>query len=130
MSLHDIDAMPASVNEVARVLQPAGRFCLAIVHPINSAGSFEGTGADAPFVIKGAYLRAISYSDTVERDGLSMTFHGQHRPLQHYFSALEDAGFLIEALREPKIPDHAVVSEGGRRWQRIPLFLHLRCRRA
>jgi hypothetical protein len=30
---------------------------------------------------------------------------------------------------KPKIPDHAVISDGGRRWQRIPLFLHLRCRR-
>ncbi len=129
MSLHDIDAMPASVGEIARVLQPAGRLCLAIVHPINSAGSFEGTAVDAPFVIKGGYLEPFSYSEAVERSGLSMTFHSQHRPLESYFSALENAGFLIEALREPKIPDDAVVSEGGRRWQRIPLFLHLRCRR-
>ena len=27
-------------------------------------------------------------------------------------------GFVVEALREPEIPDHAVVSEGSRRWQR------------
>jgi SAM-dependent methyltransferase len=129
MSLHDIDAMRGSVGEIARVLKPGGRLCLAIVHPINSAGSFESTAADAPFVIKGGYLTPFGYSDAVERGGLSMTFHSQHRPLESYFSALADAGFLIETLREPKIPDHAVISDGGRRWQRIPLFLHLRCRR-
>jgi hypothetical protein len=59
-----------------------------------------------------------------------MTFHSQHRPLvESYFSALEETGFLTEALREPKVPDHAVVLERSRRWQRVPLFLHLRARR-
>jgi ubiquinone/menaquinone biosynthesis C-methylase UbiE len=78
MSLHDIDAMPAAGREIARVLQPGGRLCLAIVHPINSAGRFETTAADAPFVIKADYLRAFTYAHTVEGDGLSMTFHSQH----------------------------------------------------
>jgi len=43
--------------------------------------------------------------------------------------ALEDTGFVIEALREPRVPDDAIKSERGRRWQRLPLFLHLRARR-
>ena len=130
MSLHDIDSMPAAVREVARVLAPGGRLCAAIVHPINSAGRFESDTADAPFVIKGAYLGTFDYSDTVERDGLSMTFHSKHRPLESYFHALEEAGLLVEALREAGVPDHAIISSRGRRWQRVPLFLHLRARRA
>jgi SAM-dependent methyltransferase len=129
MSLQDVDAMPAAVKEIARVLDTGGRFCMAIVHPINSAGRFETTDADAPFVIKGDYLRAFDYADTFERDGLSMTFHSQHRPLETYFLAMEEAGLLVETLREPRIPDHAVVLERSRRWQRVPYFLHLRARR-
>jgi SAM-dependent methyltransferase len=129
MSLHDIDAMSAAVREVARVLESGGRFCLAIVHPINSAGRFETSAADASFVIKGDYLATFGYHDAVERDGLSMTFHSEHRPIETYFRALEEAGLLVEALREPKVPDDAVVSESSRRWQRVPLFLHLRARR-
>lgn len=129
MSLHDIDAMPRAIGEIARILQPGGRLCLAIVHPINSAGGFERSEAGAPFVIKGSYLHPFPYSDTVERDGLTMTFHSQHRPLEAYFSALEDAGFLVEALRETGIPEEAIASEASRRWQRVPLFLHLRARR-
>ncbi len=130
MSLHDMDAMPDAVSEVARVLKPDGRFCVAIVHPINSAGKFEGdVAADAPFIIKGDYLRSFAYADAVEREGRSMTFHSRHRSLESYFSALEAAGFLVEALREPELPDHAVVQERSRRWQRIPLFLHWRARR-
>jgi SAM-dependent methyltransferase len=130
MSLHDIDAMPAAMREIARILEPGGRLCLAIVHPINSAGRFERHAADAPFVIAGEYLRAFPYADTVERDGMTMTFHSQHRPLSAYFAALEEAGFLVEALREPGVPDHAIASEAGRRWQRLPLFLHIRARRS
>jgi hypothetical protein len=58
-----------------------------------------------------------------------MTFHSQHRPLETYFLAMEEAGLLVETLREPRIPDHAVVLERSRRWQRVPYFLHLRARR-
>jgi len=47
MSLQDVDAMPAAIKEVARILIPGGRFCLAIVHPINSSGRFDATTADA-----------------------------------------------------------------------------------
>jgi SAM-dependent methyltransferase len=132
MSLHDINAMPAAVQEAARVLEPGGYFCVAIVHPINSAGRFETTADDepAPFVIKGGYLETLDYSDAVERDGLSMTFHSQHRPIESYFLALEEAGMLVEALREPRVPDRVVKTDRGRRWQRVPLFLHLRARRA
>jgi len=129
MSLQDIDAMPTAVREVARILRPGGRFCLAIVHPLNSAGRFETTAADAPFIIRGDYLGPFEYSDVVERGGLTMTFHSQHRSLESYFSALEEAGFVIETLREPEIPDHALVSESSRRWRRVPLFLHLGSRR-
>src|SRR5581483_10671202 len=81
MSLHDIDAMSEAVGEVARILEPAGRFCVAIVHPINSAGKFEGNAADAAFVINGDYLRSFAYVDAVEREGRSMTFHSRHRSL-------------------------------------------------
>ena len=128
MSLHDIDAMAEAVREVARVLEPDGRFCFAIVHPINSAGRFEHRAADASFVIGGDYLQPFYRSDPVERDGLKMTFHSQHRPLEAYFRALEEAGLLVEALREPSVPDHAIVSNDSRRWQRIPGFLHIRAR--
>jgi hypothetical protein len=58
-----------------------------------------------------------------------MTFNSQHRPLEAYFMALEKAGLLVEALREPSLPEHAIVTGTGRRWQRIPFFLHLRALR-
>jgi hypothetical protein len=56
-----------------------------------------------------------------------VTFHSEHRPLEAYSLALEAAGLLVEAIREPKAPDELVIRQPTqRRWQRIPLFLHLR----
>ena len=128
MTLHDMDAMPDVILELARVLEPGGRLCFAIVHPINSAGRFEGETANAPFIIPGQYLEPFRYEDAVERDGLCMTFKSMHRSIESYFSALEAAGLLVESLREPAVPSYAITSETQKRWQRIPLFLHVRAR--
>ena len=120
MCLHDVDDLDAVVREIARVLEPGGRLCLAIVHPLNSAGRFEKHGR---FVIRGSYLDSFRYADRVERDGLTMTFESLHRPMAGYFEALAGAGFVVDALREPATTSHAS-------WSRVPLFLHLRARKA
>jgi SAM-dependent methyltransferase len=126
MSLQDVDEATAAVREAARVLQPGGRFCLAIVHPLSSAGRFEGDDAGSPFVIRGTYLGRFRYADEVERDGLSMIFESEHRPIQWYFGALESAGLLVERLRETDVPESEATEPRHRRWQRLPLFLHVR----
>lgn len=122
MSLQDVDDLGGAIGEIARALEPGGRFCLAIVHPVNSAGSFEGVRGDArrPFVVRGSYFDERRYSDALERDGFTMTFHSVHRSLETFSRALERHGFLVEAIREvtEEDPDDT--------WYRMPLFLHLR----
>jgi SAM-dependent methyltransferase len=127
MSLHDMDDMVGAVRETARLLSPGGHFCLAIVHPLNSAGRFADDRPDSPFVIGGSYLQRHRYVDSIERDGLRMTFHSDHRPLQDYFQALEAVGLVVEALREPTVDAASVQTEARRqRWLRVPLFLDVR----
>lgn len=122
-SLMDVQDMPAAVREAARVLEPGGRFCVCVVHPLADAGAFESRAPDARFVIEGSYYgrRRVEIPD--ERDGLSITFRGWAYPLEDYARALEEAGFLVEALREP-----AYVAPDGSpsRWNRLPNFLQLR----
>lgn len=118
------------MREIARVLEPGGRLCLAIVHPMKSAGRFEGEAANAPFRIEGSYLARFDYCDRVERDGLTMLFHSRHRPLADYFAALAASGLAVETIREPAVPESAATSPSLRRWQRVPLFLHMLARRA
>jgi hypothetical protein len=59
-----------------------------------------------------------------------MTFASEHRPLAAYADALWRAGLLIEWLREPRVPDDAVRAPNDLRWQRVPLFLHIRAVRS
>jgi SAM-dependent methyltransferase len=127
MCLHDIDAMPPAVAEAARVLEPAGRMCVAIPHPINSAGSFRDRDEAAPFVIPGSYLDPAPLRTVLDRGGVRLTFHSEHRPLEAYMRALEAAGLLTETIRELRPSDRLVADDpAAGRWQRIPPFLHLR----
>jgi SAM-dependent methyltransferase len=127
MSLQDIDDADAAVAEAARVLEPGGRLCLAVVHPLNSAGSFDGDEGDSPFTIAGSYLECSYYSDDLVRNELEITFVSAHRPLEAYLGALTNAGLLVERVREPAVPDELVERKPrSGRWQRIPLFLHVR----
>ena len=127
MCLHDMDQMPQAVAEAARVLERGGRLCASIPHPVNSAGVFQGRDGNAPFLIAGSYLDAAPADWMAERGGIQLTFHSEHRPIEAYSRALEAAGLLIEAIRETRAPDAVVTDNPGkRRWQRIPLFLHLR----
>jgi SAM-dependent methyltransferase len=126
MSLMNTDDLEGAVREAARVLRPDGRYCIAIVHPLNSAGSFVSREPDALFVIEGSYFERTQKELPVEREGLEMTFLDAHRPLEDYFRALEGAGFVVERLRE-------VTDDGDprdSRWQRLPLFLHIRAAHA
>ena len=122
MSLQDIDAMDLAVAEASRVLSAGGHLVMAITHQANTAGRFMTApdGGPPPFVIAGSWFERKALADTCERDGLTMTFHSEHRPLLDYSEALASAGFLIERIREVGDPDPAD------KWHRIPLFLHFR----
>jgi SAM-dependent methyltransferase len=127
MSLQDVDDVARAIGEVGRVLEPGGRFCFAIVHPINSAGVFAERSADAPFVIEGSYLEAHRTEDLVDRGGIPMTFHSLHRPLADYVNAVVSAGLQVETMLEPKMDDAFVAEDPSQeRWRRVPLYLFAR----
>jgi SAM-dependent methyltransferase len=119
MMLVSVDDLDAVVRDVARVLAPGGRFCFSTVHPFS--GRPEGAED---------YFAAVRFAERRERHGLGMTFHDVYRPLGAYFGALERAGLLIEALREP-VPDDAYVADHPEvaRWRREPCFLVVRAHR-
>jgi SAM-dependent methyltransferase len=131
MVLQDVDRLDESVAEVARILTPDGHLCLAIIHPIASAGGFaDADDATSAFVVDRPYSESTMLSERFERDGLTMVFHSVHRPIGAYFDALERAGFVVETLREP-VPDEELVHDEPRmnRQRRIPWYLHIRARR-
>jgi hypothetical protein len=123
-----MDDIPAAVRETARVLDPGGRFCMSVLHPISAAGEWlDREDAQSPFVIRGSYFHGPTKVWESDRDGIRMTFHDRRIPLSTYARALEDAGLRIEALREPE-PGEEVRDDArlAARLRRIPLFLHVR----
>jgi hypothetical protein len=52
-----------------------------------------------------------------------MTFRGWTYSLEHYAAAFQRAGFLIEAIREPR-PDPTAARY--QQWQQVPLFMNIR----
>jgi SAM-dependent methyltransferase len=130
-SLMDVDDMPAAVQEASRVLEPGGRLCVSITHPVADAGTFAGHEPEASFVIAGSYLGRRRFEGTFERDGLTITFRGWCYPLEDYARALEEAGFLVERIREPAAGEKAMATFGPaeHRWRRVPLFLQILARK-
>jgi SAM-dependent methyltransferase len=122
-SLMDVEDMPAAVREAARVLAPGGRLCACVTHPMQDAAIWDQDDREAPLVIAEAYLEQRRMQLRVERDGLDFTFDGWCYPLEAYAHAVEDAGLLIEAIREPADP-------AGGRWRRVPMFLMWRALKA
>jgi SAM-dependent methyltransferase len=122
-SLMDVQDMHGAVREAARVLQPRGRLCVCVTHPLADAGRFAADQEDAPFVIEDSYLESRRFEGRFERKGLEMTFRGWSYSLETYSRALEGAHLCIEALREPPMPE-AAADEA--RWRRVPMFLMLR----
>lgn len=111
MSLQDMDDAEAAIREAARVLAPGGRLCLAILHPLRSAGTVDEEAGT--FVISGSYF------DTVHHIRPGIQVPSVHRPLVAYFTALEQAGLLVEAVRE--VSSQYALLQG-----RVPACLHLR----
>jgi ubiquinone/menaquinone biosynthesis C-methylase UbiE len=123
----DVADMPAAIREAARVLEPGGRFCLSVTHPLNDAGCFESDNPDSGFVIRDSYFGRRPSGGRFEREGLHMTFYGWAYALEDYFRALEVSGFVAERLREPSASDRATAQRSAYlRWRRVPMFLQLR----
>jgi SAM-dependent methyltransferase len=118
MALHDMDELTGPIREAARLLSAGGRLCLAVPHPF---AEMERERPDAP-----GYYTHYRYVDVVERGGVKMTFESWRRPLSAYTEVLEQAGFVIEAMREP-VPDEAALAAAPAlaKWREQPLFLHV-----
>ncbi|MDQ3879436.1 MAG: class I SAM-dependent methyltransferase, partial [Actinomycetota bacterium] len=126
-SLQNVDDLEGTIAEIARVLVDGGQLCACIAHPMTDAGRFASRDASAPFVIKDSYYGPRRLDERVERDGIEMTFHGWMYSFEEYTRPLEEAGFVIDVLREPRPSvDAGGGSDGLAQWQRLPLFMMFR----
>lgn len=134
LSVQDMDPLDQVFASAVRVLKPAGRVVLFMVHPAFRPPRGSGWGYDPKRKL--AYRRveryltpgAVPMKEYAEvrkgaPRGATISFH---RPLQDYVNALAGAGLWVDAMAE--LPD-PVKDEGGRSNPEVPLFLALRARK-
>ena len=101
-----IDDVDEAITEVARVLQPGGRFVFFLNHPLlqtPGSGWIDDQILEPPeqYWRIGPYLTEASTIEQVEK-GVFIRF--VHRPLSRYINALAGAGLVLEQMVEPAPP--------------------------
>lgn len=127
--IRDVDD---AIAEVARVLEPGGRFCFFLNHPLlqtPNSGWIDDQFLDPPeqYWRIGPYLVEDETIEEVEKD-VYIPFI--HRPLSRYVNTLAANGLLLERMEEPAPPPgflaRATEYEAA---ATIPRLLYLRTRR-
>ncbi len=101
--IRDVDD---AIAEVARVLEPGGRFCFFLNHPLlqtPNSGWIDDQVLDPPeqYWRIGPYLIEDETIEEVEKDVFIPFIH---RPLSRYLNALADNGLFLERMVEPAPP--------------------------
>jgi SAM-dependent methyltransferase len=123
MVLMDLPRVDVALRELARVLAANGRLVVALTHPcfFTSDWVHDPHGARLHKAVD-AYL-----TPRVEE----LRFWGStphfHRPLSHYFDALQRSGLVVDALKEA-VPSDAQLEQrpDWEHHRRIPSFIVLR----
>jgi ubiquinone/menaquinone biosynthesis C-methylase UbiE len=122
-ALQVVADMRGTVRECARVLRHGGLLGLCVAHPVTDMGEWSDDTEPPPrLTVRFPYFENTRVEETVERDGLHMTFRGWTYTLEDYALALGDAGFTIEAIREPT----PTSDSRYQRWKVLPLFMNVR----
>jgi SAM-dependent methyltransferase len=93
-----------AIAEVARVLEPGGRFLFFLNHPLlqtPSSGWIDDHILEEQYWRIGPYLEE-DHSMQEVAEGIELPF--VHRPLSHYVNAMADVGLLVRRMEEPAPP--------------------------
>lgn len=135
LSIQDIDPLPDTIRAARTRLSADGRLVIVMIHPCFRVPRQSGWGWDHRRQLQyrrvDRYLTPLAVPMRTMPDGRTAT-RSYHRPLEQYVTALTEAGFVLDALRE--VPAEPVAGRSPARALRraeeeFPLFLGLRARR-
>jgi SAM-dependent methyltransferase len=126
---HLLDLTPP-IAEIARVLEPGGRFLFFLNHPLLQA---PNSGWVIDHVLDEQYWRVGPYLPvdiTMEQLDRGVVLPFVHRPLSHYVNAMADHGLFVQHMDEPAPPPGFIAkADEYREAATIPRLLLLRARR-
>jgi SAM-dependent methyltransferase len=127
LALHYTDHIEHTFARIFAALKPGGRLVFSVEHPVLTSSNQSATASGRryewivdDYFITGARNVAWMGSEVIKF----------HRTVEDYFSALQEAGFTVELLREsrPRRKNFTDPDLYDRR-TRIPLFLFLAARK-
>lgn len=99
-----ISAVDTALAEVARVLEPGGRFLFFLNHPLlqtPDSGWIDDTILEEQYWRIGPYLVE---SDVIEEVEKNVFIPFVHRPMSRYINAMAANGLFIHEMQEPAPP--------------------------
>jgi SAM-dependent methyltransferase len=123
LSLHYLADLAPVFAQVYQALVKGGRFVFSVEHPVITscdrgwpAGTLRQDWVVDDYFVTGAR----------ETAWMGGTVRKYHRTVEDYFCTLQDAGFVVEQLRESRPQrQHFAEEQNYQRRRRIPLFLFL-----
>jgi SAM-dependent methyltransferase len=123
LSLHYLAELAPVFAQVYRALVAGGRFVFSVEHPvITSCDRGWPAGTQRQDWVVDDYFA----TGARETSWMGGTVRKYHRTVEDYFRALQEAGFLVEQLRESRPQREQFADEQSyQRRRRIPLFLFM-----
>jgi SAM-dependent methyltransferase len=127
LALHYVEDFNRVCRNVFPVLSAGGRFVFSVEHPVITScfRSMERTDLRTDWIVDDYFITGERVNPWM---GSSVIKY--HRTVEDYFRTLQEAGFVVEALREshPR-REHFSSQETYERRLRIPLFLFFAARK-
>ncbi|MGD6796002.1 class I SAM-dependent methyltransferase [Metabacillus indicus] len=126
--LHYISDIRNLFQDIHQTLKENGTFVFSVQHPLTTSAFVSKQHGDK----RGSWLVDDYFLEGERKEPwINQTVIKYHRTIEHYFSALRQAGFTVLDLREgtPK-RDHFSSEEDFLRRQRIPVVLVFSCVKA
>lgn len=101
ISLLYVESLERTFSEVYRVLKDGGIFVFSEGHPFAEGKLIRYKGKTVYAVTDYFKRRKVFWVDRLS-DGTRVKMYSYHRPLQDYFEALLENGFLIQKYLEPE----------------------------
>lgn len=120
LALHYLEDIESVFRSIHQTLKPNGRFVFSVEHPVITS-TLQPSGTRTNWVVDNYFNEGYR-----EQQWLGGTVHKYHRTIEDYFNAMQEAGFIVEQLRESKpVREHFASDDTYERRCRIPLFLFL-----
>lgn len=129
MALMDIENATGAIQEIARVLEPKGRFVASLSHPCFDKVDTSGWEIEYIYPTTTTWRKMSHYREIVAADLPWQQVSGQivytrayHRPLSWYFRTLRASGLVVAALEEPEPTEEFMAASQQGPWiAEIPL---------